>query len=214
MVCAGRGEIIEGGGSGLDNMALDEWGAFGCALLGALDAAFPFEDGPSGEIVLSQLGEDCGEIDLAVTKGAEASGAINPGLIATVDALAATGAELSVLDVKHLDALVIQIDVLEVIELLQHEVTRVEKNVAARMILHAVEKHFKAGAVVKIFAGVNFEAEVDPDSVEFVEDRMPALSKLVESGFDEARGALRPRIHVGPREGAGKCHMRGESKIF
>ena len=214
LVGAGGGEIVECCRGGLDDVARDEGGAFGGALFGGLDAAFPFEDGPAGEIVLSQFGEDCGEIDLAVAERAEAAGAIDPRLKAAVDALATGRAELGVLDVKHLDALVVEVDVFEIVELLQDEVARVEKNVAARMIFHAVEEHFEAGAVVKIFAGVDFEAEVDADFVEFVEDRSPAFGEFVEGSFDEAGGTLRPRIHVRPGERAGKCDVRGEAEIL
>ena len=213
LVGAGGGEIVESCGCRLNDVARDEWGAFGGALFGAFDAAFPFEDGPTGEIVLRQLGKDGGEIDLAVAERTEAAGAIDPRLIAAVDALAAGGAELSVLDVKHLDALVIEVDVFEVVELLQNEMARVEEDVAARMIFHAVEEHFEAGAIVEIFAGVDFEAEVDADVVEFVEDRVPALGEFVEGGFDEAGGALRPGIHVGPGERAGEGDVRGEAEI-
>ena len=127
LVGAGSGEVVEGGGGCLDDVARDEGGAFGGALFGGLDAAFPFEDGPAGEIVLRQLGKDCGEIDLAVTERAEAAGAIDPGLIAAVDTLPAAGAELGILDVKHLDALVVEVDVFEIVELLQNKVARIEK---------------------------------------------------------------------------------------
>src|ERR1700689_180445 len=85
LVGAGGGEVVESCGGGLDDVARDEGGAFGRALFGALDAAFPFQDGPAGEIVLRQLGENCGEIDLAVAERAETAGAINPYLIAAVN---------------------------------------------------------------------------------------------------------------------------------
>src|ERR1700744_683081 len=89
LVGAGGGEVVEGGGGGLNDVSSDEGGAFGGALFRALDTAFPYEDGPAGEIVLRELGKNCGEIDLAVAERAEAAGAIDPGLIATVDALPA-----------------------------------------------------------------------------------------------------------------------------
>src|ERR1700685_4446729 len=96
LVGAGGGEIVEGGGGGLDDVARDEGGAFGGALFCALDAAFPFEHGPAGEIVLRQLEKNRGEIDLAAAERAEAAGAIDPGLIAAINALATAGAELGV----------------------------------------------------------------------------------------------------------------------
>ena len=81
------------------------------------------------------------------------------------------------------------------------------------MIFYAVEEHFVAGAVVKVFAGVDFEAEIDP-FVEFDEDRRPALGEFVECGFDEASGALRPRVQVGPRERAGEGHVGDETEVL
>src|ERR1700687_3589131 len=66
MVGAGLRKIIESGTCRLDDVMGDERRALGGALLGALDAAFPFEDGPAVETVLRELGKDSGEIDLSV----------------------------------------------------------------------------------------------------------------------------------------------------
>ena len=199
MVCAGAGEIIEGGGGGLDDVFGYKGGAFGGALLGALDAAFPFQYGPAWKIVLGELREDSFEIDLAIAQGAESSGAIDPGLKASVDALAACRKELGILHVKHFNAVVIEVDVFEIVELLDDEVARIVEEVAARVIVEALEKHFERHAVVEIFAGVDLEAEVDVGFVERVKDGAPASGQFVEGGLDEAGGALRPRVEIGPR---------------
>ena len=57
----------------------DEFGAFARAVLGMLEAAFPFDHRPAGEVVGGQLGEDRAEVDLAVAERAEAAGALHPG---------------------------------------------------------------------------------------------------------------------------------------
>src|SRR5580704_17362319 len=81
------------------------------------------------------------------------------------------------------------------------------------MIFDAVEEHFEAGAVVQIFARMNFEAEVDADFVEFIEDGSPAFGEFVEGSFDKAGGTLRPGIHIGPGERTGKCDVGAEAEI-
>lgn len=210
---AGGGEIVEGGLGRLDDVALDERGALGGALFGGFDAALPFENGPAGEIVLGEFRKDGWEIDLAVAGGAETARALQPRLITAVNALAAGGIKFGVLDVKHFDARVVEVDELDVVELLEDEVAGVEENVCAGMIADAVEKHFERGAVVEIFTGMDFEAEVDAGAIEGVENGEPALGELVEGGFDEAGGALRPGIDVGPGKRAGEGDVSFEAEI-
>src|SRR5438445_5928583 len=177
-------EIVERRAGGLNDVPGDERSAFGRALFGALDAAFPFKHGPAVKIVLRELRENAGEVDLAVARRAKAPGAIDPGLVAAVYALASCGMKLRVFDVKHLDALVIKIEVLEIIELLQNEMTGIKKDVAARMIADALEKHFKCRAVMQHFLRVNLETEVDSSLIERVQDGLPASGQFIERGFD------------------------------
>src|SRR5882762_11841311 len=108
LVRAGFCEIVERRAGGLNDVPGDERSAFGRALFGALDAAFPFKDGPAVKIILRELREDAGEIDLTVARRAKASGAIDPRLIAAVYALSPGRMELRIFDVKHLDALMIK----------------------------------------------------------------------------------------------------------
>src|SRR6267142_4675960 len=81
---AGLCEVIERRAGSLNDVASDEWRALGRALLGALDAAFPFEDRPAVEIILRELRENAVEIHLAVAGPTKTSGAIDPGVITTV----------------------------------------------------------------------------------------------------------------------------------
>ena len=103
--------------------------------------------------VLAELGEDRGEIDLPVAERTEAAGAVHPALVAAIDALPAGRIELGVLDVEHPDALVIDVDVVEIIELLQDEVARIVEQVGARVVLHPIEEHLVGDAVVQVLAG-------------------------------------------------------------
>src|SRR5438046_9095084 len=123
-------------------MPRNEWRAFGCALFAALDAAFPFEHGPTVKTVLRELGKNGFEVDLAIAGRAEPSGAVDPRLKTPVHALAAARAELGVLHVKHLNSVVIEIDEFEIVELLQDEMAWIEQNVAAGMIFRALQTHF------------------------------------------------------------------------
>ena len=114
--------------------ALDEFGAFARAVFGMLQRAFPFDHGPAVEIVGGHLREDRAEIDLAVAERAEAAGAVDPALIAAIDALPAGRVELGILDVEHLDPVFVDVDVVEIIEALQHIVRGIVEHVGARMV--------------------------------------------------------------------------------
>src|SRR5262245_36643776 len=100
-------------------MAGDEGSALPRALLGALDAAFPFQDVPAVEACLRQQREHPPEIDLSVAQGTESSGSLRPRLIPAVDAHPAAGLELGVLDVEAGNALPVEFDELQIIQLLQ-----------------------------------------------------------------------------------------------
>src|SRR5208337_4575307 len=118
----------------------DELGPLARPVLRMLQAAFPFEHGPRRIAVLRHLGEDAAEIDLPVAERPEASRPIDPGRIARIDALPAGRIELGVLDVERLDPLVVDVDELEIVELLQHEVRRIVVDRAALMPADRVEE--------------------------------------------------------------------------
>src|ERR1700722_14439751 len=103
-------------------MVFDKGGTFPGPVFRMFEAAFPFKNSPAFEIVLGELAENGSEVDLSVAEGAEAARAVDPGLVATVNALTAGGIELSVFDVKHADAFVVDVDIFEVVEALQDEV--------------------------------------------------------------------------------------------
>src|SRR5262249_1232123 len=124
-------EVVERRLRGLDDVPLHELGAFLGALHVVLERALPLDDGPAGLVVLRALAEDPREVALPVAGRAEAPRALGPAEVAAVDADAAGRPELGVLHVEDLDAVVIEVEVLEVVELLQHEVARVVEQLRA-----------------------------------------------------------------------------------
>src|SRR3954470_17249861 len=125
IVGTGLGEVVEGALGDFDDVRRDEVGSLGGSLLGVLHAALPLQHRPAVEAVLRQLGEDAVEIDLTVAERAEPAGPVDPGLIPAIDALPGRRVEFRVLGVEHADALVVDIDVAQVVELLEHEVAGV-----------------------------------------------------------------------------------------
>ena len=200
---AGR-EVVESAGGNLDDVRLDKWCAFRRALLAVLEAALPFEYRPAVESVLRQSGKNRAELYLPIAQRTESPGAIHPRLEPGIDALPAARVELGVLGVKHPDARMIDVDELQIVELLQQEMAGVIQNVAAPVIVHALQKHLKGDAIVQILARMDLVAEVDARLVEGIQDRRPAARQLVEGGFHQARGALRPRVDERPGQRAGK----------
>src|SRR5207344_3244562 len=112
------------------------------------------------------------------------AGALQPRLIATVDALLASGTKFRVLHMKHLEARVVEIDELQVVELLQNKMAGIVEHVAAGMLANTIEKHFEGSAIMEIFSRMNFVAEIDAGFVKCIENGEPPLGKFVESGFD------------------------------
>src|SRR5581483_1869584 len=194
-------------------MPRNERCAFFGALVAALQAAFPLEHRPSVKVVLSKLRKNSSEVDLAIAQRAKASHARNPGLITAVNSLAAARAKLRIFHVKHLDSRVIDIDEFQIVELLQHEMAGIKKDIAALVAAKPVEKHLEGHSVVEVLAGMNFETEIHTNFIEFIQDRPPALCELIEGRVYQSGRTLRPGIEVGPRQSSRKRGMRVQPEI-
>src|SRR5271165_250047 len=214
LVDRAAGEIVERLVGNADEVVLDEFGAFARAVLRVLEAAFPFQHRPGRIAVLCHLGEDAGEIDLAVAERTEAPCTLDPGRVARIDPLAPARIEFGVLHMKGRNALMIDVDEVEVIELLQHEMRRVVVDRAALVAAEGVEKALETRSVEEVLARVDLVGDVDARFVERVEDRLPAPGEFLEGRLDQARRALRPRIDIGPGEGAGEGRVRGEAEML
>ena len=199
LVGGAAGEIVECLFRHPDDVVLDEGRAFGRAVLGMLQAAFPFQHRPGIIAVLGELGEDAAEIDLPVAERAEAAGAVGPALVAGIDALPSGRIELGVLDVERLDPLVIDVDEFEIVELLQQEMRRVVIDVAALVAADRVEEHLEGRAVEHVLARMDLVADIDAILLIDIEDRLPALAEFGKGFLDQPGRPLRPGIKV--REG-------------
>ena len=197
-----------------DDVRGDELGPLARAVLGVLEAALPLEHRPAAVVVGGELAEDAGEVDLAV---ARASGSGRRGSTQSskprIDALLAGRVELGVLDVERLDPLVVEIDELEIVERLQHEVRRVVVDAAARVVVDLGQEALEGGAVEQVLARMDLVADVDALLVESVEDRPPAPRQLGEGGVDQALRPRRPRIEVGIGQRAGEGDHGVEAEI-
>src|SRR5437867_901236 len=179
-VGTGTGEIVECLFRDADDVVGDELRSFAGAVLGVLETALPLQHRPAGIIVLGELREDRLEVHLTVAQRTEPSGPIGPRLEPAIHALAAGRIELGVLDVKHANPLVIDVDVFEIVELLQHEMAGIVQDVATLVTADAVEEHFEGHSVMQILARMDLEAGVDALVLEHIENRAPAPRQLVE----------------------------------
>src|SRR5258707_11911756 len=119
-----------------NDVAANELRAFTRAVLGMLQRTLPFQHRPAGKIVLRHLREDRAEIDLPIAKRPETPRTFDPAVIAAVHTLLALRTKLRILHMKRLDALMIDVDEREVVELLEDEIALGVENVSARVLLH------------------------------------------------------------------------------
>jgi hypothetical protein len=75
-----------------------------------------------------------------------------------------------------------------------------------------LEEHLERRAVMQVLAGMDLVADIDARLLEGVEDRSPALGQLIERRLDQAGRPLRPRIEIGPGQGAGEGGMLGDAE--
>ena len=85
------GEIIKRPSGNGNNVAADKFAALTRAGIAILQAALPLQHRPAVVVVLGQLAEDALKVDLPVAGRAKASGAVDPRLVAAVDAAAPLG---------------------------------------------------------------------------------------------------------------------------
>src|SRR6267154_2758028 len=109
------------------------------------------------------------------------------------------------------DALRIDVDEGEVVQLLQDEMRGIVVDRATRMIAGALVEHFEGDAVADVFARMNLIAEIDTGLVIGVQDRTPAASQFVEGDLDQSRRPPRPWIEERPGQRAGEADAAAEA---
>src|SRR5215217_6122052 len=161
LVAGAAGKIVEGSLGDADDVIADEGGAFARAVLRVLQTAFPLQHRPAVESDGSQPREDRLEVNLSVAERAKAAGAIDPGLEARIDALPPRRVELRVLHVEGADALGVNVDEGQIVQLLQDEMRRIVIDRATRVIAGALVEHLEGNAVADVLAGMDLVAEID-----------------------------------------------------
>ena len=181
---------------------VDEARALACPVVGVLQTALPFQHGPAIIAVARQAIENAAKIDLAVADAAEASGTIEPILIAAIGPARSTWGELGVLDVKRRDPRMVAIDEAEIVHLLEQEMAGIVIDLHPRMMVDTCKKPLERRAVVQILPRVKFETQVDAGAVGLVEQRTPAPRQFIEGTFDQAWGSWRIGIKERPGQPA------------
>jgi hypothetical protein len=74
----------------------------------------------------------------------------------------------------------IEIDKLQVVQLLEDEMTRIKQNIAAPVSTDAIEKHLDISRRHEGLRRVQLETEIDTNIVERVENGLPPLCQFVE----------------------------------
>src|SRR5207342_978461 len=108
---------------------------------------------------------------------------------------------------EGLDPLMVDIDVAQIIELLQHEMAGVVQKVRSRMLANTVEEHLEAGAVAEVLTRVDLIADVNAALIKSIENRTPARGQFIECSFDQPRWPLGPGVQVGPCQSAAEGGM-------
>src|ERR1700722_346627 len=160
-VFSSAGEVVKGFVRDVDDMAFDEGRAFPGAVFGMFETAFPLQHSPAFKIVLGKLPKDQSEPHLTAAKGAKASRAFDPALVAAINALASRRIEFGVFYMEHPDAFVINVDVLQVVEALQHKVGGVIEQAGSGMVTGVLQERLVGNAVVQVLSGVDLIAKVD-----------------------------------------------------
>lgn len=91
-------------------MAADKFTAFTRPGIAILQAALPLQHRPAVVVVLGQLAENALKVDLPVAGRTEATGAVDPRLVTTVDAATPAGAELRILHVERFNTRMEDVD--------------------------------------------------------------------------------------------------------
>ena len=208
------GEIVEGLLGDADDVIADEGRAFARAVLGMLQAAFPFQHRPAVVAVLARAWRRCRRNRPGRRRASGSARRDSPRTGSRHRRPAPVRIELRVLDVEHLDALVIDVDVARDSRAAAARSGWDRRDVAARMVADALEEHLEGHAVVQILARMDLVADVDARRRRRRRGSASSASPARRRRLDQAGRTLRPGIEIGPGERAGEGHMAVEAEIL
>src|SRR5699024_6714477 len=213
LIRLGAGKIVKSLISCTDYIIVDEFGSLAGSIFGMFHAAFPVEHSPISDAVFGELAEYFLKVNLPISDRTKSARPVNPGLIASVHAAASGGIKLGIFNVTHITFVVINISQLQIIRARQHQMAALVQNFYPRMVAGGFQKAFIGNAFVQVFAGMTFVANVYAALFNRIQNRLPFLGKLIESGFYKAGRPLWPRINGVPHQGTAKGAMGIESQI-
>ena len=114
---------------------------------------------------------------------------------------------------KRANAVMVDIDELQVVELLQDKMTGVVKNIGPRVLIDCIQESLEGRTVVQVFARMQLEAGIHAGLFEGVEQWSPAPRQFGKTIFHQACRPLWPRIKCVPQQRAGKRGMRRQAEI-
>ena len=102
----------------------------------------------------------------------------------------------------------IDIDIRQVVHLLKMKVAGVIEHIAARMVIDPLQETLEGHAVMQVFAGMDFVADIHALFVKNIQQRSPAPGQFIEGLIEKRLIMRRPRIKIRPRQRPGKGGMR------
>ena len=84
------------------------------------------------------------------------------------------------------------------------------EHIAARMVIDPLQETLKCHAIMQVFAGMDFVADIHALLVKNVQQRSPAPGQFIEGLIEKRLIMRRPRIKIRPRQRAGKGGVRLE----
>src|SRR5690606_5534114 len=100
------------------------------------------------------------KINLTIAQRAEPARPVYPILKTTVHTTFPRWIKLGILHMEHFDVRMIEINVLQIVQLLQHKMTWIVQDVYTWMVPRLFQKPFESDAIMQILTGVYLVAHI------------------------------------------------------
>jgi hypothetical protein len=88
---------------------------------------------------------------------------------------------------EHFNALMIQVDIFQVIQALQYKVRWIIQQVGTFVAFYLVKEHLVSDTIMQVFARVDLVAKVDAVVFVNIQYRCPAFSLILQKRFQQYR---------------------------
>ena len=114
---------------------------------------------------------------------------------------------------EHFDALVVMVDITEVIKALEYEMAWIIQQASPFVVVGFFQEHFIGNTIMQVFSGMDFVTEVNPVLIKYIQDGRPSFGQLGESCFYQSCGPLWPGINRMPEQGTTESSMGIQSQV-